>query len=286
MRSLAKIPEWINFHQFKYESIHQVPANVLNEINDRLVTVQSDRPLVSIVIPAWNEEINIINCVSSLSCIQTNIPFEILVVDNNSTDKTHETLKKLNIRSLSQPIQGCGPARQLGQENAKGKYILLADADCLYPPLWMDEMMVGLKKEDTVCVYGRYSFLPTSRYPRWKLYILETLKDTISELRHIKRPYLNAYGMSMGYIRAYGMEVGFVDHNIRGEDGRLCFDLMRFGKIKQIKSRRARVWTPPRTLQQEGGVTKVLSGRIKKELKRFHQMFTTMRPHDTKTSKN
>lgn len=286
MRRSVQIPKWVYYHQHHYNNVHEVPGKVFDQVNARLATIQNENPTVSVIIPAWNEEISVLNCISSLSSSNTSFPLEIVVIDNNSSDATSETLKKLNVKRLFQPIQGCGPARQLGQEHAKGKYVLLADADCLYPPDWVEEMINGLMQVNVVCVYGRYSFLPTKEYPRWKLRVLEILKDAVSQLRHFKRPYLNAYGMSMGYIRSYGLEVGFVDHNIRGEDGRMCFDLMTFGNVRQIKAKKARVWTPPRTIQLEGGFSRVLYNRIKKEFTRLHQMFKPMQPHDTRTSKN
>src|SRR5690606_16764929 len=147
----------------------------------------------------------------------------IIVVNNNSSDDTQLTLSKLNVKNYFQRIQGCGPARQVGQLNAKGKYILLADADCIYPTCWLDSMLGKMQGKGVVCVYGRYSFLPEGDYPRWKLFLFETLKDIIAEVRHIKRPYLNAYGISMGYVRDLGIKVGFVDYKIWGDDGRLCF---------------------------------------------------------------
>src|SRR5690606_8970082 len=150
------------------------------------------------------------NWISSLSKISTDIPFEINVVNNNSTDNTQRTIDSLNVRSLYEPVPGCGPARQLGQENARGKYILLADADCIYPTCWIDEMMQKLSLKGVVCVYGRYSFIEEVGYPRWKLFMLEKLKDVIAEIRHYKRPYLNAYGISMGYVREHGLRVGYV----------------------------------------------------------------------------
>lgn len=281
-----KVPAWVYLRQHHYDKIDQVPEAVFDEINERLSTVQSEQPLVSIIIAAWNEEINILNCVSSLSYTVSTIPFEIIVVDNNSTDGTSETLAKLKTRSLFQPIQGCGPARQLGQEKAKGKYILLADADCLYPACWVDEMMKVLMEKGVVCVYGRYSFISERGYPRWQLYLLETMKDVIAEFRHINRPYLNAYGISMGYIKELGLKVGYVTYKIWGDDGRLCFDLMKYGKVQQVKVNKARAWTSPRTLQRDGSFKQALLGRIRKEIKRFFSLFKPHPPHDTKTSQN
>jgi cellulose synthase/poly-beta-1,6-N-acetylglucosamine synthase-like glycosyltransferase len=174
----------------------------------------------------------------------------------------------------------------MGMEKAKGKYILLADADCYYPENWVNEMVAALQRDDVVCVYGRYAFISEPGYPRWKLFLLEQMKNLIAEVRHYKRPYLNAYGMSMGYVREHGMKIGFVMHKIRGEDGRMCFDLMQYGEVKQVKSGKAIVWTNPRSLQRDGGFGKALSNRIIKEMRRFSSMFVPHRPHDTKTSTN
>src|SRR5690606_26881330 len=151
---------------------------------------------------------------------------------------------------------------------------------------WLDEMTRILAQQDVVCVYGRYSFIPETGYPRWKLYLLERMKDVIAEVRHFKRPYLNAYGISMGYVKELGLKVGYVMYKIWGDDGRLCFDLMQFGDVRQVKSNSARVWTKPRTLQRDGSFSKAIRARVKKEVMRFSSMFHPLAPHDTKTSKN
>lgn len=283
---LFKKPSWIGSHQYSFSGYEEIPPSVFAEINGRLDAVIHSEPLVSVIIAAWNEEINILNCISSLSRIETNIPFEIIVVNNNSTDNTQKTIDNLRVRSLYEPVPGCGPARQLGQENARGKYILLADADCIYPPSWINEMMQKLRSPGVVCVYGRYSFIDEKGYPRWKLFILEKLKDLVAEIRHYKRPYLNAYGISMGYIKEYGLKVGYVKYKIWGDDGRLCFDLMQFGSVKQVKSGSARAWTNPRTLQRDGSFANALWSRIKIEASRFFSFFSVHPPHNTKVSRN
>ncbi|MDX5420683.1 MAG: glycosyltransferase [Hymenobacteraceae bacterium] len=279
-------PTWLKQFNFPYDKYEDIPAAVFDAINEDLDKLQGENPLVSVVVAAWNEEVNILNCVASLSKSNTKIPIEIIVVNNNSTDNTQKTLDRLHVKSFFQGIQGWGPARQMGLEKARGKYILLGDADCFYPANWVDEMVKSLQQPGVVCVYGRYSFISEPGFPRWKLYLLEKMKDLIAELRHYKRPYLNAFGMSMGYVREYGLKVGYVMHKIRGEDGRMCFDLMQFGKVKQVKAASARVWTGPRTLQKDGSFSKALGRRIIKELRRFTSMFVPHPPHDTKTSSN
>lgn len=271
-------PGWLDQFKYPYESVDLIPQNVIDDINSDLDRLQSKDPLVSILISAWNEEVNILRSVASLSKQKTSVPFEIIVINNNSADRTQETIDKLHVRSLFQEIQGCGPARQLGQENAKGKYILLADADCLYPECWMDEMIRVLSKPGVVCVYGRYSFISEPGFPRWQLSLFEKMKDVIAEVRHLKRPYYNAYGLSMGYIKEYGLKVGFIMTKFWGDDGQMCLGLMKYGKIKQVRSEKARVWTGPRTLQRDGTFLSALSKRVRKELKRFTRNFDSKLP--------
>lgn len=276
-------PGWIQQYNYPYKTHDEIPQQVFDEINQRLDAVQSDTPLVSVVISAWNEEADILKTVSSIAASKTQYPFEIIVVNNNSTDKTQATLDKLHIRNYFQPIQGWGPGRQMGMENARGKYILMGDSDCIYAGCWIEKMITGLKTEGVVSVYGRYSFISEKGFSRWQLTILEIFKDLIAEVRHVKRPFLNSYGMSMGFIREYGMKEGFYMNKTHGEDGRMCYDLMKYGKVKQIRSYSNRVWTGVRTLKKSGTFSQVLFKRIKKEIGRFSIYFNTkMKYHPPK----
>lgn len=279
-----KVPGWIEEVNLRYRNYNEIPQNVFDTINENLDSLQSETPTISIVIAAYNEEVNVLRCLLSLSKMQTQFPLEFVVVNNNSGDQTQKTLDRLHVRSFFQPVQGCGPARQMAQENARGKYILLADADCLYPAKWVDEMMNILQQPGVVCVYGRYSFLPEPGFSRWQLYILERLKDVIASYRQIRKPYFNTYGISMGYVRDYGMRVGYITENVRGEDGRLAMDMMKYGKIKPVKSNTARAWTGPRTLAQDGSFAKALSNRVIKEFKRSLKMFKPDKQDDIKRS--
>ena len=284
--TLLRSPAWLSRFQFPYDTFQEIPPSLFQEVNARLDALQDRPPLVSVLIAAWNEEANLLACVASLANSATKLPVEVIVVNNNSKDNTQRVIDQLHVQGYFQQIQGCGPARQLGQENARGTYILLADADCIYPKQWIDEMMRQLQAPGVACVYGRYSFIPEQGFPRWKLYMWEKLKDVMAELRHLQRPYLNAYGISMGYVREFGLRAGYIMHNTRGDDGRLCFDLMQFGKVRQVKSDQARPWTKPRTLQQDGSLGKGLATRLGKELRGLTRLLVPHPPHDTKTSRN
>lgn len=279
-------PEWIKEFIYSYESVDEIPDTVFRQINQNLKKVVSEQPVVSVVIPAWNEERNILSCIASLAKSKTSVPFEILLVNNNSTDRTQEIIDKLDVRSVFQAQPGTGPARQLGQEHALGEYILTGDADCIYPEKWVDIMYHRLNRKGVVCVYGRYSFIGDRETPRWQLFIYEKMKDFIAEIRHVKRPYLNSLTLSMGYIRQLGLQVGYDMRGLRGDDGRLVFDLMSFGKIVQVRSDKCRIWTGQRTLRKDGSLARSFYLRFKNEISKLYTYLYPHPPHDTKTSKN
>jgi glycosyltransferase involved in cell wall biosynthesis len=286
--SFFRNPVWLSPFEFPYRKFEEIPQTVFDKINadlDRLILPQ---PEVSVVIIAWNESVNVLKTVASLAQSETKIPFEILVVNNNSTDDTGSILEKLHIRSPLQTIQGCGPARQMGLEEARGKFILTGDADVLYPPLWIEKMTEKLRQPGVVCVYGRYSFMADEKVPRWQLSIFEWLKDRKAGLQALKRPHLNALGMTMGYRREAALQVGYVMKHIRGEDGRLVFDLMQngLGKVVEVKSSQARVWTGTRTLERDGNFVQAIFNRIAKQISNLSSFFSRQAPHDTKTSEN
>jgi glycosyltransferase involved in cell wall biosynthesis len=279
-------PDWLNKYDFQFPNTDSIPRQNFNAINQKLDAISSDKPEVSIIIAAWNEESRLLAAIASLADNKTTIPIEIIVVNNNSTDGTQDIIDRLHVIGLNQPIQGCGPARQMGLEHARGKYILTADADCIYPEKWIEGLMRDLKKPGVVCVYGRYSFIGNKEKSRKQLFFYEKIKDIMANIRHYKRPHMNCVGLSMGFLARPAKKTGFVMRNIRGEDGRMCFDLMKYGRIIQIKNPALRVWTGTRTLDKDGTIFKALKVRTLKEVRRASDYIRLHPHHDTKTSQN
>jgi glycosyltransferase involved in cell wall biosynthesis len=286
MKNFFHNPSWIDCRLLNDLALEEIPGSFFDEINEGLKDLQSDDPFVSIVIPALNEEVNILRTLHSLSRNTTRYETEVIVVNNNSTDRTQEVLNRLNVRNFFQAKPGWGPARQMGQERARGKYILMADADCFYPPRWIEYLTTKLLTPGVTCVYGGYSFLGSAEKSRWKYSVYEGLRMVVAEIRNIKRPWLNCVGMCMGYVRDLGVRIGFIDRKISGEDGRMCYELAQFGKILRVRSRDAVVWTYPRTLQKDGSLINAILNRAVVELGRFGLYFKNQAVHDTHTSLN
>ena len=280
-------PSWIDRRLLKDTPPDQVPESLFDEINAGLLALQKDTaPSVSVVIPLLNEERCILRTLFTLSKNSSDYSVEVVVVNNNSTDRTQEILDKLCVRSVFQPKPGWGPARQMGQEHARGKYVLMADADCFYPPRWIQRMASELDHRKVTCVYGDYKFLASEGKSRLDYSLYELMRNVIAEVRNLRRPWFNCRGMNMGYIKTLGLRVGFVDRKIRGEDGRMCYELAQLGRIHRIRSRDVIVWTFPRTLQQDGSLFKSFISRALVEMARFGSYFRKEVAHDTHTSKN
>ena len=101
----------------KYLSIYEkpfseVPSEVIRSTRERLAAMQSDEPLVSIVVIAYNEGKRLASCLWSLSDLSTTYPLEILGVNNNSKDDTEEVYKAFGVRYFNETRQSPGFARQ------------------------------------------------------------------------------------------------------------------------------------------------------------------------------
>ncbi|MEM2146424.1 MAG: glycosyltransferase [Candidatus Jordarchaeaceae archaeon] len=102
------------------------------------------------------------------SLISQDLPkkfFEIIVVDNNSIDRTREIIKKFPVRYAFERKRGTIAARQKGVDIAKGKIIASADADTFYPKNWLSEIKKAFEDNpDAIAVCGWIYFKNTSTF--------------------------------------------------------------------------------------------------------------------------
>lgn len=102
------------------------------------INVNKSLMRVSIVIPAYNEERHIKACLESIAA-QTVRPFEVIVVDNNSTDRTAKIARSFPfVTLLKESRQGVVYARDAGFNAARGEVIGRIDADSIISPDWVE----------------------------------------------------------------------------------------------------------------------------------------------------
>jgi len=93
------------------------------------------RPTFSVLITAYESEHTVGAAIAS-AFAQTNLPYEIVVVDDGSTDGTSRVLDSFNdrIRRLAQPNRGVAAATNVGVEAATGDFVSILNADDVYEP--------------------------------------------------------------------------------------------------------------------------------------------------------
>lgn len=99
---------------------------------------------ISVIIPAFNEEKAIGKCLESLSRLNSPRPdFEVILVDNGSSDRTLEIARSfgssLSLAIIQQPGVHVSALRNLGAASAKGEIFAFLDADCVVPPTWLSQ---------------------------------------------------------------------------------------------------------------------------------------------------
>lgn len=127
---------------------------------------------ISIVIPAFNEEKLIARCLISLQKQQFHKACEIIVVDNNSTDKTEEIARSFSVRVVREKNQGVVFARQKGLETAKGTIVVGADSDCMYPPHWLAHIYKAFEKNRNIVGCGGPAIAEKTPYWTYIIYKL------------------------------------------------------------------------------------------------------------------
>ena len=250
----------------------EVQDSVVSSIRENLSRLQSEDPLISVVVIAYNEERRLAACLWSLSDLQTSYPIEIIGVNNHSKDQTEQVYQALGLPYYNEMKQSPGFARQCGLQHARGKYHFFIDADTFYPSCYVDKMMAKLQHPDVSCVGTFWSFYPDENHSAWGLFWFELIRDTFLWVQHFKRPELCIRGMTFAFRADYAKQVELRTDIRRGEDGSLALSLKKFGKIAFLYDRQARPVTGYGTLN-EGSLLQSLWNRAKTQLKGIGRIF-------------
>lgn len=113
--------------------------------------MKSRQPSISIIVPIWNTEKYLRRCLTSL-VKQTEKNIEIVCVNDGSPDNSLEIIKEFaardpRIKVVDQKNQGVAVARNVGLQNATGKYIMWCDSDDEYLPTMCEKMLKAIETQ-------------------------------------------------------------------------------------------------------------------------------------------
>lgn len=196
----------------------------------------SKKPYISVVIPAYNEEDYLPYCLKSLKN-QKFSDFEIIVVDNNSTDKTAAIARKFGAKVIKEPKQGYIFALNTGMGKAKGEIIAVTDADTNVSYQWLDVINKCFKKKSVIAMTGSASIETESRLYQRFTYTLFNLFLGINFL--IGKPHIVGFNFAVRneiFKRIGGLDKRFymscdVDLGLRLKQyGEIVFDKKAYVK--------------------------------------------------------
>lgn len=186
----------------------------------------------SIIIPLYNKVNFIQNCLESV-LLQTHQDFELIIVNDGSTDGSEKVVEKFQdsrIRLVSQENQGASAARNKGVSLAKYKWIALLDADDYWYPYHLEEIqntIEFLPKANVVCT--NYEVLLEKTFVKKPSFSFETKSESVYVENYFKASLIDplAWTSALAFTTSIFDEVGGFDTKLKsGQD----IDLMvKFG---------------------------------------------------------
>jgi glycosyltransferase involved in cell wall biosynthesis len=196
----------------------------------------SERPDISVIIPAYNEERFLPRCIASLrraaECYRRERggTIEIIVVDNNSTDRTAQVARELGARLVEEPINNIARARNAGARVARGRFLAFCDADNEVNERLLCEIHDHLSRGDVIgggtrLKPERFTFTVAVYFSVWKVF-----------------QWLGRLGVGVMHCRREDFEaVGGFDAGIyAGEDVDFAYRLKRLGQPRGQRFRMLR----------------------------------------------
>jgi glycosyltransferase involved in cell wall biosynthesis len=210
---------------------------------------------VSIVIPAHNEEAYLAQTIRS-ALAQDYSDFEVIVVNNASTDRTEEIAKEFpNITLINESRMGLPRAREAGRLAASGGIIANMDADCLPDSDWLAKGSVYFSDASVAAVSGPYDYYDTGPVVRYVFLYTQMsifwLTSKVIQLPGIRAGALMTGGNNLIRSEALNKVGGYnTALTFYGEDTDIAQRIQKIGKVKFLPALKMR--TSGRRLRKEG----------------------------------
>ena len=177
--------------------------------------------VLTVVVPAYNEQILIAGCLDSLLKQTINCEkFEIIVIDNNSTDLTAKIAIDKGIRVEREVEKGYVHALRRGIDICQTEYIAFTDADCIVPRDWLEKILNHFgESTQIVGVGGKLAFYD----------ILPFVDKTFRSILYLNKALP---GNNMAIRREALIQIGGVDPNVNlTVDYWITLKLRKVGKL-------------------------------------------------------
>ena len=203
--------------------------------------------MISVVVPAYNEEENIAGCLESIN--RQTLPrteYEIIVVDGGSKDRTRELAAPLADLVFIQTSERVGGARNDGAMRAKGDIVAFTDADSIAPPGWLERIRSDFAIHHPVLLYGTV-------YPKeagFRHSIALGMANTFARIGYHTRTLYYSLGCNTVVDRTAFIQAGMYRPMDAGEDIELALRMRDLGRI--LFDPRLRVGFSMRRYQQFG----------------------------------
>jgi lipopolysaccharide/colanic/teichoic acid biosynthesis glycosyltransferase/glycosyltransferase involved in cell wall biosynthesis len=184
--------------------------------------------VISVIIPAYNAERTLRACLDALKAQTGVTDFEVIVVDDGSTDNTASIAKATGAQVIRQPHQGPAVARNRGVEAACGDIVAFTDADCEPAPDWIQQMSAPFADPDVSGAKGTYRTRQRELTARFVQLEYEDKYDRLA--RQPRIDFVDTY--SAAYRRTVFLENGGFDSvfsTASVEDQELSFRLSQKG---------------------------------------------------------
>jgi glycosyltransferase involved in cell wall biosynthesis len=167
----------------------------------------------AIILPTHNRLPVLKSCLTSLSN-QTTRNFEIILIDDCSTDGTKEYIKKSDFTNLRyfrlEKQKGPYHARNLGIKEAKGEIIIFIDSDVIVFPDFVQDHIYSHKRREDLVVQGMVKHVKSIKGVNMKKFYMPNalcFRTFITQNASIRRKYL----MAIGGFESFGPEIGYKD---------------------------------------------------------------------------